>query len=104
MIDEENFEKVVVDQSKSRPILLDFYAEWCFPCRLMEPVLKDVAKELRGHAVIGKVNHEKSLLGRRFGVAQLPTMFVIKDGEVKQWFFGYQAREALVKALKEQGG
>ena len=102
-IDEDNFEKAVVEQSKNRPVLLDFYADWCFPCRLMDPVLQDVAKELGERAAIGKVNHDKSLLGRRFGVTRLPTMFIIKDGEVKQSFIGYRAGDILVRALRQQG-
>ena len=69
----------------------------------MDPVLQDVAKELGGRAAIGKVNHEKCLLGRRFGVTQLPTMFIIKDGEVKQAFIGCRAGDALIKALRQQG-
>jgi thioredoxin len=104
IIDEENFETAVVEQSKNRPILLDFYADWCFPCRLLDPVLKEAAKELEGRAVIGKVNHDKSILGRRFGVAQLPMMFIIKDGEVRQSFTGYQSKEAILRALKQHGG
>ncbi len=101
---EDNFDKAVVEASKQRPILVDFYADWCIPCRILDPVLKEVARELEGRAVIGRVDHERSLLGRRFGVSQLPTMFIVKDGEVKQSFLGFQTKETLIRALRNHGG
>ncbi|MEW6349560.1 MAG: thioredoxin domain-containing protein [Thermodesulfobacteriota bacterium] len=101
---EDNFDKAVMEASKERPIVVDFYADWCPPCRVLEPVLKEVAKEFAGRVVIGKVNQDKSLLGRRFGVSQLPTILIIKDGEVKQSFQGFQTKETLIRAIKKYSG
>lgn len=100
---DENFEEDVVQASKTLPILVDFYAEWCFPCRMLDPILEEVAKDLKGIAVIGKVDTDKNLIARRFGIRRIPTVFVIKDGEIKNAFYGVVPKEQIVKAIKESG-
>jgi thioredoxin 1 len=101
---DENFQEDVVEASKLRPILVDFYADWCFPCRMLDPVLEEVAKDLNGRAVIGKLDTDRNLIARRFGVSRIPALFVIRDGEIKDSFFGVVPKETIVKALKEYGG
>ncbi len=101
---DENFQEDVVEASKLRPILVDFYADWCFPCRMLDPVLEEVAKDLNGRAIIGKLDTDKNLIARRFGVSRIPALFVIRDGEIKDSFFGVVPKETIVKALKEYGG
>lgn len=100
---DENFEKDVVEASKSQPILVDFYADWCFPCRMMDPILEEVARDLKGRAIIGKVNTDKNLIGRKFGINKIPAVFIIRDGEIKNAFYGVVPKETLVKALQEYG-
>ncbi len=100
---DDNFEADVVEASKSRPILVDFYAEWCFPCRMLDPILEEVAKDLKGLAVVGKVDTEKNLIARRFGIRRIPAVFVIKNGEIKSAFYGVVPKETIVKAIKESG-
>lgn len=100
---DENFEKEVVEASKTFPILVDFYAEWCFPCRMLDPILEEVAKDLKGRAVIGKVNTDKNLIGRKFGINKIPALFVIRDGEIKNAFYGVVPKETIIKALQEYG-
>ncbi|MBI4962241.1 MAG: thiol reductase thioredoxin [Desulfomonile tiedjei] len=101
---DENFQADVVEASKSQPILVDFYADWCFPCRMLDPVLEEVARDLNGRAVIGKLDTDKNLIARRFGVNKIPALFVIRDGEIKDSFFGVVSKETIVKALKDYGG
>jgi thioredoxin len=100
---DENFEKEVVEASKTRPILVDFYAEWCFPCRMLDPILEEVAKDLKGRAIVGKINTDKNLIGRKFGINKIPAVFIIRDGEIKNAFYGVVPKETLVKALQEYG-
>jgi thioredoxin len=100
---DDNFQKEVVEASKTRPIVVDFYADWCFPCRLLEPVLEDVAREYKGRAVIGKVDTDKNLIARRFGVDRVPAIFIIKDAEIKDAFTGYVSKDRLLEALKKFG-
>jgi thioredoxin 1 len=98
---DENFEKDVVEASKKRAILVDFYADWCFPCRMLEPILQEVAKDLNGCATIGKINTDKNLIPRRFGVNKIPAIFIIRDGEIKNAFYGVVPKETILKALEE---
>jgi thioredoxin len=100
---DDNFEADVVQASKTLPILVDFYAEWCFPCRMLDPVLEEVAKDLKGLAVIGKVDTDKNLIARRFGIRRIPAVFIIKDGEIKSAFYGVVPKDQIVKAIKESG-
>lgn len=100
---DENFEKEVVQASMERPVLVDFYAEWCFPCKMLDPVIKELAQDLRDEAVIGKLDTDKNLIARRFGINKIPAIFIIKDGEIKNAFFGVVSKETLANALKEFG-
>ena len=88
-----NFQASVVEASKSTPILVDFYAEWCFPCRMLEPILEEVAKELQGKAIVGRVNTDKNFIGKKFGINKIPTVFIIKNGEIKTAFYGVVQRD-----------
>ena len=101
---DENFQEAVVEASKVRPILVDFYADWCFPCRMLDPILEEVARDLNGRAVIGKLDTDKNMIARRFGISRIPALFVIRDGEIKDSFFGVVPKETIVKALKDYGG
>jgi thioredoxin len=100
---DENFQKEVVQASMKRPVLVDFYADWCFPCKMLEPVLEEVAGEFKDQAIIGKLDFDKNLMPRRFGVTKIPALFVIKDGEIKNAFYGVVPKETIVKALNKYG-
>ena len=100
---DENFQEAVVKASMKHPVLVDFYADWCFPCRMLEPVIDEVATELCGQAVVGKLNTDKNLISRRFGISRLPALFVIKDGEIKRAIYGVVPKETIVDALNEHG-
>jgi len=102
-ITDDNFETEVVEASKKHPVLVDFYADWCFPCKMLDPILEQVAKDLDGKAIVGRINTDKHLLGRRFGINRIPAIFVIKDGEIKNSFYGVVPRETIMKALTEYG-
>lgn len=100
---DENFEKEVVEASKSKPILVDFYADWCMPCKLLEPSLKELAREFKGRAVIGKLNTDKNLIARRFGIQRIPAVFIIRNQEIKDVFYGVVSTERMRKALRDFG-
>ena len=83
-INNQNFEKEVVKSDK--PVLLDFWASWCGPCKMLSPIVDEVAEELNGTVKVGKINvDEESDLASRFQIMSIPTLVVIKDGkEVKR--------------------
>ena len=93
-----NFDAKVL-QSK-QPVLVDFWAEWCGPCRMMDPVIKELAAEFEGKAVVGKVNVEDyPEIASKFRIEGYPTFLVFKDGELKRWIMGAQSKQFLSNVL-----
>ena len=79
VINKTNFDEIV---SSGKTVLVDFYADWCGPCRMLKPILEDVAKE-REDIIVGKVNvDEEDYLASRYGVFSIPTLIVFKNGEI----------------------
>jgi len=87
-------------QTKGRIGLVDFWAAWCAPCRMMAPVLNDVAGELNGNAHVGKVDIEKyQSLAQKFKVRNIPTMILFKNGKEHTRFVGVKSKEFLVREI-----
>ena len=81
-------------------VLVDFYADWCGPCKMLGPVLEDLAGEYEGKAKIVKVNvDEIGDLASEYGVMSIPNMFILKDGEIVKNIVGYQPKAALKQVL-----
>ena len=78
---ENNFDAEVMESSI--PVVIDFYADWCFPCKMMMPVVEKMAEKYDGKVKIGKVNvDEESAIARKFGVMSIPSFFFIKNGKI----------------------
>ncbi len=85
----ENFNEVVVEGSRRQPVLLDFWADWCQPCKTLGPILEKLADEYRGGFVVAKVNCDvEQALAMQVGVQSLPTVLLIKDGQPLDQFMG----------------
>ncbi|HIW15359.1 MAG: thioredoxin [Acutalibacteraceae bacterium] len=98
-ITKENFEKEVL-QSKE-PVLLDFWASWCGPCRMVSPVIDEIAGEVSGKKV-GKVNvDEQPELAERFGVMSIPTLIVMKNGKMASQAVGVRPKSEILSMLEE---
>lgn len=81
VLNEENFEAEVMGEGKAA--LVDFYADWCGPCKMMAPVVEELSEEYKEKAVFGKVNvDENPSLAQKYGVMSIPTFVVLKDGQV----------------------
>ncbi len=87
-------------QTKNRVVLIDFWASWCAPCKMMAPVLNDVAAELTGDSHVGKINIEQyQLLAQRFQVRNIPTLILLKNGREVNRFVGIKNKEFLLQQI-----
>ena len=96
-IDKYNFENEVM--SSDKPVLLDFWASWCGPCRMVSPVIDEIAGE-RSDIKVGKINvDEQPELARQFGVMSIPTLIVMKNGQIVSKAAGARPKNAILALL-----
>lgn len=96
-IDKNNFQKEVMESDK--PVLLDFWATWCMPCRMIGPVIEEIAEE-RTDIKVGKINvDEQPELAGQFKVMSIPTLLVIKDGKIANQSVGVKSKEAILDMI-----
>ena len=97
MIDKNNFEEV---KNSDKPVLLDFYADWCGPCRMVAPILHEIAEE-RPDVIVGKINvDEEEDLAMQFGVYSIPTLVVMKNGEIVRQVSGARPKAQILALLE----
>ena len=94
-----NFEQEVLKSDK--PVLVDFWAEWCGPCRMMAPTVEAIAGEFADRAKVGKLNvDENQSVTGRYSIRGIPTLLLFKGGEVKEQWVGATSRDVLVKMIE----
>jgi thioredoxin 1 len=96
---DKNFQQ----QTKNKVVLVDFWASWCAPCRMMAPVLNDVSSELSGNSFVGKVDIQQyQMLANKFKVRSIPTMVLFKNGYEVKRFVGIKSKDFLLNEIEKQ--
>ncbi len=94
-----NFEEEVLNSSV--PVLVDFWATWCGPCKMIAPIVEEIAEEYAGKVKVGKVNvDDETALAVKYGISSIPTIMIFKAGEVTDMAVGYRTKEQLLKMIK----
>lgn len=97
---DDNFEQEVLRSDK--PVLVDFWAEWCMPCRMLAPTVNELAQEYAGKVKVGKVDTDSNRnVSMKFGISAIPTLILFKGGQAVQKFVGVTPKQELSGALKK---
>lgn len=89
-------------QTKNKIVLVDFWADWCIPCRMMAPVLNDLAGDLKGNAYVGKVDVEQNgELAQKHNIRNIPTMVLFKNGKEVNRFVGVKTKDFLINQIRK---
>jgi len=99
-ITDSSFETEVLAASKSQPVMVDFWAEWCRPCHILAPTVQEIAQEHSGKLKVVKLNVDENITSAsRFNIRGIPTLLVFKDGQVAEQIVGAVPKEQIEKAL-----
>ena len=101
-VDDGNFEQLVLQSN--RPVLVDFWALWCGPCRMLAPIVESLAKQYAGNAQVVKLNvDDNRQVAGRFQIQSIPTMLIFKNGQLVDRIIGAQPKQAIAARLTKAG-
>jgi thioredoxin 1 len=99
-VTDTNFDQLVL--KSDQPVMVDFWAAWCQPCKALAPIVDEVATAYNGKVRVGKMDVDSSpVTPQRYGVRSIPTLLIFKNGQVQDQIVGYAAREVIEKALNK---
>ena len=98
-VTDENFESVVL--KADRPVLVDFWADWCVPCHMVSPIVEEIGQDQSGVLKVAKLNvDDNPEMSRRYGVMSIPTLILFKEGEEKARVIGAKPKDAILRELE----
>lgn len=98
----DSFATDVIEASKTKPVLVDFFATWCGPCQAQAPIIDEISSDFEGKAVVGKLDTDQAIeVARQFGVMSIPTLIIFKNGQPTERFTGVQEKDILAEALNK---
>jgi thioredoxin 1 len=101
IFNDANFEQEVVEASKIKPVIVDFFAPWCGTCKMMEPIIEEIAEENKEQVLVVKVNAEESpIASEKYNVMSLPVIALFKNGQLEKSINGIQSKESILDMLK----
>lgn len=94
---DDNFDTEVLQAEQ--PVMVDFWAEWCTPCKALVPVIDEIADEYTGKVKVGKVDTEKSKIAVKYGISSIPTVMIFQNGEIAERFVGLRGKKDFTAVL-----
>src|ERR1700748_3984330 len=100
-VTDNSFQAEVIDASKSQPVMVDFWADWCRPCHMLSPTVEEIARENAGKLKVVKLNVDENInAAGKFNIRGIPTLLVFKGGQVAEQIVGAVTKEQIVKILE----
>lgn len=100
-VSDANFQVDVIEASKTQPVMVDFWAEWCAPCRALSPTVDEIARENAGKLKVVKLNVDENInAAGKFNIRGIPTLLVFKGGQVAEQIVGAVPKEQIVKVIQ----
>jgi thioredoxin 1 len=101
-VNDANFQAEVIDASKTQPVMVDFWADWCRPCHMLAPTVGEIAAEYTGKLKVVKLNVDESMnTAGRFNIRGIPTLLIFKGGEVAEQIVGAVPKEQIAKVVQQ---
>jgi thioredoxin 1 len=99
-VNDDNFKKEVLESEEL--VLVDFWAPWCMPCRMLAPTIEEIGEEMDGKVKVCKMNVDENVqYPQEYGIMSIPTVMLFKDGQVVETMIGLQPKEEIVKTIQE---